>query len=95
MSPAGDDDGPMAAVNGSAAIPAFLGALDYARQGIDNGLQAYAATAQAVANELVSGAAPAAASLVGAVAARDQVMAAARVFETGVQLLGTLLDLRA
>lgn len=86
----------MSTVDGAAKIPSFLGALESARQGIDRGLEAFDAAAQAIASGSAGeSAAATAASLVGALTARNQVAAAARVMETGDQLLGTLLNLHA
>ena len=80
---------------GTPAIPAFLSALDYAREGMDNGIASFDRVAQAVAGAVGNPAALSAANEAQALTARNQVAAAARVFETGDQLLGTILDLRA
>ena len=80
---------------GTPAIPAFLSALDYAREGMDNGIASFEQVAQAVAGAVGNPAALSAANEAQALTARNQVAAAARVFETGDQLLGTILDLRA
>lgn len=80
---------------GTAAIPAVLSALDYARDGIEKGAASFDRVAQAVAGAAGSPAALSAAHEAEAPTARNQVAAAARVFETGDRLLGTILDLRA
>jgi hypothetical protein len=85
----------MASVPATAALPAFLDALDYARAGIDRGVRSFSQIAQAVADGIASGEEPAAASRVGALVARNQVAASARVLASDEQLVGTLLDLRA
>ena len=51
--------------------------------------------AQSVAGAIANPAAISAQNEVAAMTARNQVAAAARVFETGDQLLGTILDLKA
>jgi hypothetical protein len=80
---------------GTAAIPAFLSALDYARQGIDQGVQSYEQVAQSVAGAIANPAAISAQNEVAALGARNQVAASARVFATADQFLGTILDLKA
>jgi hypothetical protein len=85
----------MATAIGTAAIPAFLSALDYARQGIEQGVQSYEQVAQSVAGAIANPSAISAQNEVAAMTARNQVAAAARVFEASDQLLGTILDLKA
>lgn len=85
----------MAAAINPPALPAFLSALDYAREGIDRGVASFDQVAQSVAGAVANPAALSAANEAAALTARNQVAAAARVFETGDQLLGTILDLRA
>ncbi len=80
---------------GTPALPAFLNALDYAREGIDRGVQSFDRVAQSVAGAAGNPAALSAAHEAEALTALNQVAASARVFETGDQLLGTILDLRA
>ena len=80
---------------GTPAIPAFLSAHDYAREGMDKGMASFDQVAQAVAGAAGNPAALSAANEAQALTARNQVAAAARVFETGDELLGTILDLRA
>lgn len=76
----------MTAPIGSTSIPAYLSALDYAREGIDNGVQSFDRVAQKVAGATGNPA---------AISADNQVSAAAKVFRTGDEILGTLLNLRA
>ena len=85
----------MTAPIGSTSIPAYLSALDYAREGIDNGMQSFDRVAQKVAGATGNPAAISADNQVAALNARNQVAAAAKVFRTGDEILGTLLNLRA
>jgi hypothetical protein len=82
----------MSPVQGSNA--SFLDALGAARAAIDTGVRTFAVAAQTVADAGTRGALPAS-GLVAGVEARNEVAAAARVFGTADQMLGTLLDLRA
>jgi len=84
----------MAPVNGSASVPNLLHALGLARQGIDDGVRAFDAAAQAVAADGTRGEVSAR-HRVDAIVARDQVALAARLVTTADQMLGTLLDVRA
>jgi hypothetical protein len=85
----------MTAAIGSQGIPAFLNALDYARAGVQRGVALYEQVAQQVAGAVANPAAISARNEVAALSASEQVAASVRVFETGDQLLGTMLDLRA
>ena len=85
----------MTAALGTQTIPAFLSALDYARAGMQRGVCAYEQVAAQVAGAVAHPATLSARNEVAALDARDQVVASARVFESGNQLLGTILDLRA
>ena len=85
----------MPTVLGTTGIPAFLNALDYAREGIEKGEQSFAQVAQTVAGAVDNPAAISARNQVDAISARNQVAAAAKVFQTGDEVLGTLLNLRA
>ena len=85
----------MPTVIGTATIPEFLSALDYAREGIDRGVQSYEQVAQSVAGAVANPSAISARNEVAAMNARLQVAAAAKVFEASDQLLGTILDLKA
>ena len=85
----------MSSINPASGVPAFLSAIDSARQGIDSGLQTFAAAAQAVAAGTVQGTGAAPAAVVDQLVARQQVEAAAKVFSTADQMVGTLLNLRA
>lgn len=86
--------GAMSPVNASAGSASYLDTLTAARQGIDNGVRAFDATAQAVASDGTRGQVSATHS-VDAIEARTQVSASARLFEAADQMLGTLLDTRA
>jgi len=80
---------------GTSGVPGFLSALDYARDGIDKGVESFDQVAQAVAGAVSNPLAVSAQNQVNAIAARNQVAASAKAFETGDQILGTLLNLRA
>lgn len=80
---------------GTTGIPAFLNALDYAREGIDKGVQSFDQVAQRVAGAAGDPSAVSAQSQIDAIGARNQVAASAKVFQTGDEVLGTLLNLRA
>jgi hypothetical protein len=84
----------MSPVNGSAAAASFLNTLGLARQGIDNGRRSFDAVAQAVASDGTRGQLSAR-HAVDAIAARDQVVFAARLMTAADQMLGTLLNVRA
>ncbi|GEM_PF-3636044 len=77
------------------AIPAFLSALDYAREGMQRGVASYEQVAASVAGAVANPAAVSAENEVAALSARNLVAASARAFEASDQLLGTILDLRA
>ena len=80
---------------GATAFPGILSSLDYAREGIDRGVASFEEVAQAVAGGVSNPLAVSAGNQVNALLARTQVAASAKAFETGDQVLGTLLDLRA
>jgi hypothetical protein len=84
----------MSPVNASTAAANYLDALSRAREGIDNGVRAFDAAAQAVASDGTRGQVSAT-NTVDAIEARNQVAASARLFQVADQLLGTLLDTRA
>ena len=84
----------MSPVNVSAGAANYLDTLSRAREGIDNGVRAFDAAAQAVASDGTRGQV-AATNTVDAVEARNQVAASARLFQAADQMLGTLLDTRA
>ena len=84
----------MSPVYGNAAAASFLNTLGLARQGIDNGLRSFDAVAQAVASDGMRGQVSAR-HAVDAIAARDQVVFAARLMTAADQMLGTLLNVRA
>ena len=85
----------MTALIGSTSIPAYLSALDYAREGIDNGVRSFDQVAQKVAGATGYPAAISADNQVAALNALNQFAAATNVFKTGDEILGTLLNLRA
>jgi len=85
----------MTATIAPGAVTGFLSALDYAREGMQRGVASFEEVAASVAGAVANPAAISARNEVAALSARNQVAANARVFETGNQLLGTLLDLRA
>ena len=80
----------------TATVPAanFLDALSAAREGIDSGLKSFDAVAQSVASNGDRGLV-AAADMVGALEAKNQVALSARLYQSADQMLGTILDLRA
>ncbi|HUO80697.1 MAG TPA: hypothetical protein VMU00_11205 [Steroidobacteraceae bacterium] len=84
----------MAPVNSAGGAGSYLDALARAREGIDNGLRSFDATAQAVAEDGTRGQVSAG-HAVDALEARNQVSVAARLFQAADQMLGTLLDIRA
>ncbi len=84
----------MSPINASPGSASYLDTLTAARQGIDNGIRAFDAAAQAVASDGARGQLSATHS-VDAIAARTQVSVSARLFEAADQMLGTLLDTRA
>ena len=85
----------MTAPIGTTGVPAFLSALDYARAGIDKGVQSFDQVAQSVAGAVAHPAALSAGNEVAAFNAQAQIAASAKVFQTGDEILGTLLNLRA
>jgi hypothetical protein len=85
----------MTSIASTGPANALLGAIDYARQGIERGLDGYAAAAQSIAEATGSGDLPPVEALVGLGEARLQVAAAAKVLERIDRGLGTLLDVRA
>ncbi len=84
---------PMAPISASAP-PSFLDTLQSARQGMESGVRSFEAVAQAVAADGALGRVEPG-NTTAALEARNQVAAAARLFQAGDQMLGTLLDLRA
>jgi hypothetical protein len=85
----------MSTVTGPGSVAALLGALDYAREGIERGLDTYARAAEHVAGTAAAGDVPAVHALVTLREARLQVAAAAKVLERLDRGLGSLLDVRA
>jgi hypothetical protein len=85
----------MSTVTATGSVTALLGALDYARQGIDRGFQGYAQAAQQIASTTASGELPPIESIVAMKVFQNQVDAAAKVLQRVDQGLGTLLDVRA
>ena len=84
----------MSPVTASPGAAHYLDTLNRARAGIETGVQSFDAVAQAVAADGARGEVSAT-HAVDALAARNQVAIAARLFRTADQMLGTLLDLRA
>ena len=85
----------MSTITGPAPLSAFISALDYARAGVERGVQSYADAAQQVAGATGRGEFPPAGAVVRAVEARLQVAAAAKVIAHADRALGALLDVRA
>lgn len=85
----------MSAVTGPVTLNAFLSALDYARQGIDRGLQQQSEAAQQIATAPVRHEAPSADSIVKMLEARQQVAASAKVVESVDRVLGSILNVKA
>lgn len=85
----------MSTVSAAGSITTLLGALDYARQGIDRGYQGFAEAAQQIASTTASGELPPVESLIAMKVFQQQVQAAAKVLERVDQGLGTLLDVHA
>jgi hypothetical protein len=74
---------------------ALLGAIQYAREGIERGVLGYEQVAQQIAGAAATGDLPPPAAAVGLLEARLQVAAAAKVLERVNRGLGSLLDVRA
>ena len=85
----------MSAIAGPTSLNAFLSALDYARQGMDRGLQQQAEAAQQIATAPVRREAPAVEPIVQMLEARQQVAASAKVVESVDRMLGTILNVKA
>lgn len=85
----------MTAVTGPTSLNAFLSALDYARQGIDRGLQQQSEAAQQVASAATRREAPGPEPIVRMLEARQQVAASAKVVESVDRVLGSLLNVKA
>lgn len=85
----------MSTISGSAPLNAFISALDYARAGVERGMQSYADAAAQVAGATGRGEVPPAGAVVQAVEARLQVAASAKVMRHADRALGALLDVRA
>lgn len=85
----------MSTVTGPGSVTALLGALDYARQGIDRGYAGIAQAAQQVASAGAQGELPPVESLIAMKVFQQQVQAAAKVLERVDQGVGSLLDVRA
>jgi hypothetical protein len=86
---------PMSTISGPGSVSAFLGALDYARQGVATGFQLQAEAAQQIASAGAAGEMPPVQAAVGLLEGRTQVAAAARVLAAVDRGLGALLDVRA
>jgi hypothetical protein len=91
----GDDAVRMTSVGTPGPAAALLGAIEYARQGIDRGFQSYEQAAQQVAGAIAARDVPSPSATVGLLEARIQVAAAAKVLERVDRGLGSLLDVRA
>lgn len=85
----------MTALTGPTPLNAFLSALDFARQGIDRGLQQQSAAAQEIASASVRREAPGVEPLVQMLEARQQVAASAKVVESVDRVLGSILNVKA
>lgn len=85
----------MTLLAGPTPLNAFLSALDYARQGIDRGLQQQAGAAQQIASASARREAPSVEPLVQMLEARQQVAASAKVAESVDRVLGSLLNVKA
>ena len=86
---------PMTTVGTPGPATALLGAIQYAREGIERGVQTYEQATQQIAGATAAGELPPAAATVGLLEARLQVAAAAKVLERLDRGLGSLLDVRA
>lgn len=85
----------MTSLTGPTALTAFLSALDYARQGIDRGLQQQASAAQQIASAPVRREAPGPEAVVRLLEARQQVAASAKVVGSVDRVLGSILNVKA
>lgn len=85
----------MTALTGPTPLNAFLSALDYARQGVDRGLQQQSEAAQQIASASVKREAPGVEPVVKLLEARQQVAASAKVVESVDRVLGSILNVRA
>jgi hypothetical protein len=85
----------MSSITSPTALNAFLGALDYARQGIDRGVQQQVDAAQQIATAPVRREAPGPEAVVKLLEARQQVAAAAKVVESVDRVLGAILNVKA
>jgi hypothetical protein len=85
----------MTTVGTTGPASALLGAIQYAREGIERGTTGYEQVAQQIAGAAATGDLPSPAAAVGLLEARLQVAAAAKVLERVNRGLGSLLDVRA
>jgi hypothetical protein len=86
---------PMTSVGTPSPTSALLGAIQYAREGNQRGVQTYEQAAQRIAGATAAGDFPPPDAAVGLLEARLQVAAAAKVLERLDRGLGSLLAVRA
>jgi hypothetical protein len=84
----------MSTVATTGPATALLGAIQYAREGIERGMTSYEQVAQQIAGSAATGDLPPPTTAVGLLEARLQVAAAAKVLDRVNRGLGSLLDVR-